>query len=123
MRLWWSTILTVGLLHAGVARATEPWSDADPPAPPTRFTLTPDSHFGFRGAAEYRVNMLSVTPLDLQATSQKNLQIIEQRLRLDGSVDYDDKVHIVASADLLDGVLWGDNGTLGSNHVGPLIPL
>jgi hypothetical protein len=115
MRLWWSTILTVGLFHAGAARATEPWSDPDPPAPPTRFTLTPDSHFGFRGAAEYRVNMLSVTPLDLSATSEKNLQIIEQRLRLDGSVDYDDKVHIVASADLLDGVLWGDNGTLGSN--------
>jgi hypothetical protein len=107
-------LLAACVTQARSASATEPWSDADPAAPPTRFTLTPDSHFGFRGAAEYRVNMLSITPLDLQATSEKNLQIIEQRLRLDGTVDYDDKVHIVASADLLDGVLWGDNGTLGS---------
>src|ERR1700722_996314 len=97
------------------ASATEPWSDDDPPGPPTRFTFSPDSHFGFRGAAEYRVNALSITPLDLQATSNKNLQIIEQRLRLDGGLDYDDKVHIVVSADILDGVLWGDNGTLGSS--------
>jgi hypothetical protein len=115
MRVWWIFVLSVGLLSSRPASATEPWSDADPPSPPTRFTFTPDSHFGFRGAAEYRVNMLSITPLDLQATSEKNLQIIEQRLRLDASMDYDDKVHIVASADLLDGVLWGDNGTLGSS--------
>jgi hypothetical protein len=102
-------------MQARSASATEPWSDDDPPAPPTRFTFTPDSRFGFRGSAEYRVNALSITPLDLQATTEKNLQIIEQRLRLDGGIDYDDKVHIVVSADLLDGVLWGDNGTLGSS--------
>jgi hypothetical protein len=107
--------LTVCSLQARSASATEPWSDDDPPGPPTRFTFSPDSHFGFRGAAEYRVNALSITPLDLQATSNKNLQTIEQRLRLDGGVDYDDKVHIVVSADILDGVLWGDNGTLGSS--------
>jgi hypothetical protein len=114
MRLWWSLLAAAVFFRAGRTYATEPWSDADPPEPPTRFTFTPDSHFGFRGAAEYRVNMLSITPLDLQSTSERNLQIVEQRLRLDGAVDFDDKVHIVASADLLDGVLWGDNGTLGS---------
>jgi hypothetical protein len=97
------------------ASAIEPWSDDDPPAPPTRITLTPESHIGFRGAAEYRVNALSITPLDLASATDSKLQIIEQRLRLDGTVDYDDKVHIVMSADLLDGVLWGDNGTLGSS--------
>jgi len=97
------------------AAAVEPWSDADPPAPPSRLTLSPDSHFGFRGAAEYRVNALAISPLDLQSNTNKNLQIIEQRLRLDAAADYDDKVHIVVSADLLDGVLWGDNGTLGSS--------
>ena len=100
---------------ASNAAALEPWSDPDPPAPPTRITLTPESHIGFRGAAEYRVNALSIAPLDLQGTTDKNLQVIEQRLRLDGTVDYDDKLHIVVSADLLDGVLWGDNGTLGSS--------
>ena len=106
----------IGLLSIGrSASATEPWSDPDPPAPPTRITLTPESHIGFRGAAEYRVNALAISPLDLQSTTNQDLQIIEQRLRLDGAVDYDDKVHIVTSADLLDGVLWGDNGTLGSS--------
>jgi hypothetical protein len=97
------------------ALAIEPWSDPDPPSPPSRLTLTPGSHFGFRGAAEYRVNALSVTPVNLATTTYANLQIIEQRLRLDAAADYDDKVHIVASADLLDGVLWGDNGVLGSS--------
>jgi len=112
-----SAVLLVAASLAGstVAGATEPWSDADPAARPARATLSPDSHIGFRGAAEYRVNALSITPLDLQSTTDRNLQIIEQRLRLDGAVDYDDKVHVVASVDLLDGVLWGDNGTLGSS--------
>ena len=103
------------MLAARPAYAGEPWSDPDPPGPPTRITLSPDSHIGFRGAAEYRVNALGVWPLDLQSASSQNLQIIEQRLRLDAAVDYDDKIHIVASADLLDGVLWGDNGTLGGS--------
>jgi hypothetical protein len=97
------------------ASAVEPWSDPDPPAPPARITLTPASHVGFRGAAEYRVNAVSVSPLDLQSATNQNLQLIEQRLRLDGAVDYDDKVRIVMSADLLDGVLWGDDGVLGSS--------
>jgi hypothetical protein len=111
-----SALLLAGVF--GVARsatATEPWSDPDPPAPPSRITLTPESHIGFRGAAEYRVQATSITPLDLQASTDQNLQIVEQRLRLDATVDYDDKVHIVTSADLLSGVLWGDNGTLGGS--------
>ena len=47
---------------ASNAAALEPWSDPDPPAPPTRITLTPEAHIGFRGAAEYRVNALSIAP-------------------------------------------------------------
>jgi len=114
-RLPFTLALLAASLIAGAAEANEPWSDPDPPAPPTRITLTPESHFGVRGAAEYRVNALSISPLDLQSTTNQDLQIIEQRLRLDGTVDYDDKVHIVVSADLLSGVLWGDNGTLGTS--------
>jgi hypothetical protein len=107
-------VLSAAVVSASGARASEPWSDKDPAGPPERFTLTPDSHIGFRGAAEYRVNALSITPLDLQGVAPtKNLQTVEQRLRLDAGVDWDDKVRIYASADLLDGVLWGDNGTLG----------
>jgi len=105
--------VTMSIAHS--ALANEPWSDPDPPAPPSRITLSPESHFGFRGAAEYRVNALSIAPLDLQSNTDANLQIIEQRLRLDGAADYDDKVRIVVSTDLLSGVLWGDNGTLGTS--------
>jgi hypothetical protein len=38
---------------------------------------------------------------------------LEHRLRLDAGVDYKDKIRLVLSADLLDGVLWGDNGAYG----------
>jgi hypothetical protein len=114
-RVHTALLLLAASVLTRTASATEPWSDPDPPAPPTRITLTPESHFGFRGAAEYRVNAVSVSPLDLQSATNQNLQLIEQRLRLDGAVDYDDKVRIVVSADLLDGVLWGDNGVLGTS--------
>jgi hypothetical protein len=101
------------LTCASQARAAEPWSDADPAAPPKRIVLSPDSKTGFRGALEYRANALSIHPLDLAGTRDRNYETIEQRLRLDATVDYDDKVRFTASVDVLDGVLWGDNGTRG----------
>lgn len=109
-------LLLVALLLtvARSAAAAEPWSDPDPPAPPSRLVLTPGSDIGFRGAAEYRVNAASVTPVDLASTTDKDYQVIDQRLRLDGAVDYRDVVRITTSIDALDGVLWGDNGTRGS---------
>ncbi len=96
------------------AAAAEPWSDPDPPAPPARVVLTPGSDLGFRGAAEYRVNAVSVTPIDLASTTDKDYQVIDQRLRLDAGIDYRDVVRITTSVDALDGVLWGDNGTRGT---------
>jgi hypothetical protein len=108
-------VVLVVLGFAVPASAGEPWSDADPAAPPDRVTLAPDSPAGFRGALEYRANALSVRPLDLANTRDQNFETIEQRLRLDGTVDYDDKVRLTASVDALDGVLWGDNGTRGQS--------
>ncbi len=105
----------VVLALATPAAATEPWSDADPAAPPERIVLSPGSHVGFRGAAEYRSQLVSVTPLDLASTQDADYEVIEQRLRLDGTVDYDDKVRITTSVDALNGVLWGDNGTRGTD--------
>ncbi|MGH7328546.1 MAG: hypothetical protein ACREJX_09375, partial [Polyangiaceae bacterium] len=93
----------------------EPWSDDDPAEPPTRITPTPTSDFGFRGAAEYRAEGIYVNPLDLSSETQNKEAIIQQRLRLDGTVDYLDKVKLTTSIDMLDGVLWGDNGQLGSD--------
>lgn len=107
-----AAIATVSLLDSREARANppEPWSDADPDAPPTRLAL---GDFGFRGGAEYRANLLTIQPLALNDEINKQASWIEHRLRLDGTVDYIDKVKITTSIDALDGVLWGDNGDLG----------
>jgi hypothetical protein len=90
----------------------EPWSDADPSAPPTRLSL---GNFGFRGGAEYRAQGVYVDPLDLSSETYYRAFWLQHRLRLDGAVDYLDKVKITTSVDALDGVLWGDNGNLGSD--------
>ena len=95
-------------------RVVEPWSDDDGVAKPKRLTIG-DSGVGFRGALEYRANALYIRPLDLNGTTDRNLADIEHRLRLDGTVDWQDKIRVTVSADVLDGVLWGDNGSLGSD--------
>ena len=66
-----------------------------------------------RGAAEYRANWVLVNPISLNTESQRRASWIEHRLRLDGTIDYQDTVRITASVDALNGVIWGDNGTLG----------
>jgi len=100
------------LTLARPAAAVEPWSDPDPADPPAR---TAFGEFGIRPGAEYRANWLHVEPLSLNTTSKRNIDWIEHRLRLDGIVDYQDKVKIIASADIFDGTMWGDNGSLGKD--------
>ncbi len=96
---------------ASVALADEPWVDADPEGPPSRLAL---DDFGFTGGAEYRAQLTYVNPLSLNSINERRIGFIEHRLRLDGGIDYDDKIRIVTSIDVLDGVLWGDNGTQGT---------
>jgi hypothetical protein len=91
------------------AQAVEPWSDPDPAGPPTRVPL--GSELGFRGGLEYRANALSIRSLDLAGTRDRHFDIIEHRLRLDAGLDWDDRVRVRSSVDVLDGALWGDNGT------------
>lgn len=110
MRRWLAAFSFV-LFAARPAHALEPWSDPDPPGPPARLSIT--DQIGFRGAAEYRANGVFIKPLDLNGTRDRNFGDIEHRLRLDGAVDYDDKIRLWTSVDVLDGVLWGDNGNLG----------
>jgi len=93
------------------AAPVEPWSDADPSEPAGR---TAFGDFGVRAGAEYRANGLYIAPVDLAAETQRKVSTIEHRLRLDGVVDYLDKIKLTASVDVLEGVLWGDNGNLGS---------
>ena len=108
------TLLAAGLLLAARgADATEPWSDPDPAGAPSRLSLGGSA--GFRGGLEYRANALLVRPLDLSSTRDRNISLIEHRLRLDGQIDWEDKIRVATSVDVLDGVLWGDNGSLGSD--------
>jgi hypothetical protein len=93
---------------AGVAHAGEPWVDADPGKPPVR---TAFGDYGIRPAAEYRANWLYVNPISLNTANDRRASWIEHRVRLDGTIDYQDKVKLVLSSDVLDGVMWGDNGT------------
>ncbi|MBK6515303.1 MAG: hypothetical protein IPG04_14555 [Polyangiaceae bacterium] len=96
------------LFAAGAAHAEEPWSDPDPAAPAIRI---PIGDFGVTGAAEYRAAGTYINPIAVNTISQRRIGWLEHRLRLDGSIDYDEKVRIVTSIDVLDGVLWGDNGS------------
>ncbi len=93
-------------------QAQEPWSDADPDKAPNRYVV---GDFGIRAGAEYRAQFVAVTPISLATADRPNASWIEHRLRLDGAVDYKDKIRIVTSFDALDGVLWGDNGSFGGN--------
>ncbi|HEX3345016.1 MAG TPA: hypothetical protein VHS09_10615 [Polyangiaceae bacterium] len=90
----------------------EPWSDDDPAAPPTRLAV---GDYGFRGRAEYRAQGTYVNPIDLSSETYYRSFWLTHRLRLDGAVDYEDTVKITTSVDALDGVLWGDNGNLGTD--------
>ena len=108
------TLLAAALLLAARgADATEPWSDPEPTGAPSRLSLGGSA--GFRGGLEYRANALLVRPLDLSSTRDRNISLIEHRLRLDGQIDWEDKVRVATSVDVLDGVLWGDNGSLGTD--------
>lgn len=104
-----TTVALTAALVTKPAAAVEPWADPDPPGPPSRQTL--GASLGFRGGAEYRANGVGIKPLDLNSTRDKNFGVIEHRLRLDAGLDWEDKVRLVTSTDILDGVLWGDNGT------------
>ncbi len=90
----------------------EPWTDADPVAPPERHAV---GDFGFNLGAEYRAQGTYINPISLNTINERRLGFIEHRLRLDAAADYDEKVRIVTSIDILDGVLWGDNGTVGTD--------
>ncbi|MBK8256112.1 MAG: alginate export family protein [Polyangiaceae bacterium] len=70
--------------------------------------------FGVSLNAEYRANLLYIRPISLNSYTNRNAHWIEHRMRLDLSADYLDKVRIILSADMFDGVLWGDNGDFGA---------
>lgn len=105
-----STMALATMTIATSAQAQqEAWSDKDPRTPQKRYEF---GSIGVRGAAEYRANALYINPIALNSESGRRVSWIENRLRLDLTVDYKDKVRLTTSADVMDGALWGDNGTL-----------
>ncbi len=102
--------LALTSLAAAPALAADPWADPDPPNEGSRWTL---GDFGFRAGAEYRAQFLYINPIGLNSEADREVSWLEHRLRLDAAVDYRDKIRVVLSTDVLDGVLWGDNGDLG----------
>ena len=90
----------------------EPWTDDDGLGAPTRHEF---GETGVTAGAEYRANWLYVNPVDLSGVKHRRASWVEHRLRLDMTLDYEEKVKLVMSADALDGTLWGDNGTFGAS--------
>jgi hypothetical protein len=111
-RLLVAAALAAGLFAPATARAVEPWSDADPAGEWRRYAI---GDFGLRAGAEYRAQFMYVNPISLNSETARETSWIEHRLRLDAGADWRDKVRIVASVDVLDGVLWGDNGSFGGD--------
>lgn len=115
-RIFAAAVLLGAAAHAAPARADdiwyEPWSDADPKSEWRRYAL---GDFGFRAGAEYRAQMVYINPISLNTESAGEVSWIEHRLRADLGVDYKDKVRLVFSSDVMDGVLWGDNGAYGGD--------
>jgi len=63
---------------------------------------------------EYRTRFIRIEPLDLAGVEAANLGWAEQRLRLDWTLARKDWAAIYVQLDVLDGVLFGDNGNFGT---------
>lgn len=113
MQRWSAALALICVLSASEARADPaPWVDNDGMGEPSRQEF---GDYGVSANAEYRANWLYVNPINLNGTTNRRASWIEHRLRLDGQVDYQEKVRLVLSMDALNGTLWGDNGTFGGD--------
>jgi len=65
--------------------------------------------------AEYRVESIFIDPVDLNGTEVTDMRWTEQRMRLDFGLKAKDYGGIYIQADLLNGVLFGDNGDFGGD--------
>lgn len=102
----------VALLLAPPAWAEgAPWVDYDGLGTPERHQF---GETGVQLGAEYRANWMYVNPIDINGVKHRRASWIEHRLRLDSTIDYEEKVRLVTSFEILDGTLWGDNGSFGA---------
>ena len=85
-----------------------PEAPAPPPPPPSGPTGTRTNLTG-----EYRVRSHYLNPLELSGQRAQAVDATEMRLRLAVDVKHDDWLTLHTRFDLLDGVLFGDNGRFG----------
>jgi hypothetical protein len=112
MRFPLSAAFTAATLALGSPLlAAEPWSDADPSEEAPRHV---EGDYGYRVGAEYRAQWLTVDPIGLASERGRRVSWLEHRLRVEGVLDFKDTVRLHLSTDVLDGALWGDNGSLGT---------
>ena len=71
-----------------------------------------DSFFDLR--AEQRVRFIRVDPLEVNGVVAEDVEWTEQRLRLQAMVARVGVAAVHLEVDVLDGVLYGDNGQFGS---------
>ncbi len=69
-----------------------------------------ESRVNFSVDGEYRVRSLRIDPIALNSTTVRDIRWTEQRGRLNAAADLPGIITLNAQVDLLDGVLFGDNG-------------
>ncbi len=106
-------VVVAAWLCASNALAAEPWIDPDPDGPPERYPIGED--FGIAPMAEYRAQFTFVNPISLNTEDNRRYSVLDHRGRIGATLDYDEKISLIASMDILDGVVWGDNGVFGGN--------
>ena len=83
----------------------------------SKLTPTPERDRGdvIEVDAEYRARVIRIDPMDLSGNQVEQMDWVEHRLRLDGKFLKAGIGSITLQADMLDGVLWGDNGRFGQD--------
>jgi len=112
-RAW---VASLGLAAAGLWILDAPPAQAEPWEPRTFRTLPEEEGedaFFFVVHPEYRTRFITIDPLEVNGIIAEQVQWAEQRLRLDVSMGLRGIGAIHVQADVLDGVLFGDNGDFG----------
>ncbi|MEZ4266814.1 MAG: hypothetical protein R3F39_10580 [Myxococcota bacterium] len=108
MRQFLAILLVVATAGLASARPPEPRLFRVPPAPEDG-----SSPWVFEVHPEYRTRMVRIEPLEVNGTAATRVFWGEQRLRLDVTFARAGLGAVYVQADILDGVLFGDNGEFG----------
>lgn len=87
---------------------TAPWVFSTPQVP-----AGGESEWVFEAHPEYRARFIQIQPLEVNGTAASKVNWAEQRLRLDVMFARSGLGAVFVQVDVLDGVLFGDNGTFG----------